>query len=414
MADGEHRTKVTLVLNDEDVTRTIGMMFHDSDRAKFIEWPNAVYAMHQYDDVTVDGETVGVSTWVCYSANEGKLLTLAILDAEHAEPGTEVTLVWGEEGGGTAKPTVEPHVQTEMSAVVARSPSWARCAAPTRRAAGARRTPEPARANRLPLVAPLTVALLGLGEAGSALARGSRGRRRLCARLRPGRGKRRSRRASRRGRARRRDRQRRGAQPDRGVGGRRGRRRRGRAACGPGRSTPTSTRRAPRSSARWPSGRPHRRVVRRRRAHGRGPARRAAHAGAGVRAGRRALRRAPAAARHAGRGPGRRARRGRGAQAAAQRVHEGPGRVGVREPARRARGWAARTGCARRSRPCSPAPTRALLERLVEGSRATRRAASREVRDARELLAELGVEPRVTAAAGGWLAQLDSEGSASG
>ena len=64
--------------------------------------------MHQYDDVTVDGETVGVSTWVCYSANEGKLLTLAILDAEHAEPGTEVTLVWGEEGGGTAKPTVEP------------------------------------------------------------------------------------------------------------------------------------------------------------------------------------------------------------------------------------------------------------------------------------------------------------------
>ena len=27
MADGEHRTKVTLVLNDEDVTRTIGTMF---------------------------------------------------------------------------------------------------------------------------------------------------------------------------------------------------------------------------------------------------------------------------------------------------------------------------------------------------------------------------------------------------
>jgi syringate O-demethylase len=122
MADGEHRTKVTLVLNDEDVTRTIGTMFQDSDRAKFIEWPNAVYAMHQYDDVTVDGETVGVSTWVCYSANEGKLLTLAILDAEHAEPGTEVTLVWGEEGGGTAKPTVERHVQTEMRAVVAPVP----------------------------------------------------------------------------------------------------------------------------------------------------------------------------------------------------------------------------------------------------------------------------------------------------
>jgi syringate O-demethylase len=118
MADGPHRTKVTLVLDDEDVTRTIGTMFRKDERAKFIEWPNAVYAMHQYDDVTVDGETVGISTWICYSANEGKLLTLAILDEQYAEPGTEVTFVWGEEGGGTDKPTVEAHVQTEMRAVV--------------------------------------------------------------------------------------------------------------------------------------------------------------------------------------------------------------------------------------------------------------------------------------------------------
>jgi glycine cleavage system aminomethyltransferase T len=121
-ADGPHRTKVTLVLDDEDVTRTIGTMLQDGDRAKYIEWPNAVYSMHQYDDVKVDGETIGVSTWICYSANEGKMLTLAVLDEEHAEPGTEVTFVWGEEDGGTAKPTVERHVQTEMRAVVAPVP----------------------------------------------------------------------------------------------------------------------------------------------------------------------------------------------------------------------------------------------------------------------------------------------------
>jgi glycine cleavage system aminomethyltransferase T len=117
-ADGEHRTKVTLVLEDDDVARTIATMLQPTERAKYIEWPNAVYAMHPYDDVRVDGETVGVSTWICYSANEGKLMTLAVLDEEHAEPGTEVTFVWGEEGGGTAKPTVERHVQTEMRAVV--------------------------------------------------------------------------------------------------------------------------------------------------------------------------------------------------------------------------------------------------------------------------------------------------------
>jgi glycine cleavage system aminomethyltransferase T len=81
-----------------------------------------VYSMHPYDEVTANGETVGVSTWICYSANEGKMLTLAILDEEHAEPGTEVTFVWGEEDGGTAKPTVETHVQTEIRAVVSPVP----------------------------------------------------------------------------------------------------------------------------------------------------------------------------------------------------------------------------------------------------------------------------------------------------
>jgi glycine cleavage system aminomethyltransferase T len=122
MADDDHRHKVTLALDDEDVTRTIGTMFQKSDRAKYIDWPAAVYAMHQYDRVNVDDETVGVSTWIAYSQNEGRMLTLAVLDSEHAEPGTEVTLVWGEEDGGTTKPTVEPHVQTEIRAVVSPVP----------------------------------------------------------------------------------------------------------------------------------------------------------------------------------------------------------------------------------------------------------------------------------------------------
>ena len=40
--------------------------------------PRRSTAMHPFDRVTVDGETVGVSTWVGYSANEGKMLTLAV------------------------------------------------------------------------------------------------------------------------------------------------------------------------------------------------------------------------------------------------------------------------------------------------------------------------------------------------
>ncbi len=122
IAKEEHRRKVTLALDDEDVTRTIGTMLGKGERAKFIDWPSAVYSMHPYDRVTVDGETVGVSTWIGYSANEGKMLTLAVLDGEYAEPGTQVTLVWGEEDGGSAKPTVEPHAQTEIRATVSPVP----------------------------------------------------------------------------------------------------------------------------------------------------------------------------------------------------------------------------------------------------------------------------------------------------
>ncbi len=60
------------------------------------------------------------------------MLTLAVVDATYAELGTEVTFVWGEEGG-TAKPTVEPHVQTEIRAG----------SAPSRTAAGAGHGPTP-------------------------------------------------------------------------------------------------------------------------------------------------------------------------------------------------------------------------------------------------------------------------------
>ena len=122
VADEDHRRKVTLALDDDDVTRTIGTMFQRTDRSKFIDWPSAVYSMHPFDRVTVDGDTIGVSTWIGYTANEAKMLTLAVLDPEYAEPGTEVTFVWGEDGGGSSKPTVEPHEQTEIRAVVCPAP----------------------------------------------------------------------------------------------------------------------------------------------------------------------------------------------------------------------------------------------------------------------------------------------------
>ncbi|MEM6727513.1 MAG: aminomethyl transferase family protein, partial [Pseudomonadota bacterium] len=53
-----------------------------------------------------------------FSANEGKMLTLAMINPEYAEPGTQVTMIWGEPDGGTDKPMVERHRQTEVRMTV--------------------------------------------------------------------------------------------------------------------------------------------------------------------------------------------------------------------------------------------------------------------------------------------------------
>ena len=139
MANGPHRKKVTLALENDDVLKVIASQLQKTGRGKFWEFPSAVYSMHPYDKVAAGGKTVGISTWVGYSANEGRMLTIAILDAEHAEPGTEVTFVWGEENGGT---------RSRRSSGTSRwrsAPSSARCPTPRPRA---RSTPTAAGASR--------------------------------------------------------------------------------------------------------------------------------------------------------------------------------------------------------------------------------------------------------------------------
>jgi glycine cleavage system aminomethyltransferase T len=112
------RKKVTLAWNHDDATAAIGTMFgtKGKDRVKYIDFPSAVYSTLPYDKVLAGGKTIGVSTWSGYSSNERSMLSLAIVDEAFAEPGKEVTLVWGEEGGGSRKPTVERHAQMNVRA----------------------------------------------------------------------------------------------------------------------------------------------------------------------------------------------------------------------------------------------------------------------------------------------------------
>jgi len=121
-AKGPHRTKVTLALDTEHVMKIIGTAFRKTDRAKFMEFPSAVYSMHPFDRVLAHGQTVGLSTWIGYSSNEGRMLTLAMVDEGYSKPGVQVSLLWGEPNGGSTKPTVEPHIQMEIPAIVSPVP----------------------------------------------------------------------------------------------------------------------------------------------------------------------------------------------------------------------------------------------------------------------------------------------------
>ena len=118
------RTKVTLVWNGDDVARALGSLFDDRGGhiTKYIDLPLANYATLPYDTVLSGERTAGLSTYTGYNFNERAMLSLAIVDNDVSRPGTEVTVVWGEEKGGTTKPTVERHVQARIRAVVQPAP----------------------------------------------------------------------------------------------------------------------------------------------------------------------------------------------------------------------------------------------------------------------------------------------------
>jgi vanillate/3-O-methylgallate O-demethylase len=121
MRDEPHRRKVWLRWRDEDVIAIWKSQFGTGPRAKFLEWPWGQYANSTFDAVRKDGAPVGISINPTYTVQAGGWFSVAVLDHAAAD-GDEVVLTWGEPDGGTKKPTVEPHRQVEVRAVVATSP----------------------------------------------------------------------------------------------------------------------------------------------------------------------------------------------------------------------------------------------------------------------------------------------------
>jgi vanillate/3-O-methylgallate O-demethylase len=121
-ADTPQRKKVTFEWNADDVAKVIASMFKPGEENyKVIDLPLSNYTSATYDAVTMGAETVGFSMFSGYSYNERAMISLGVVD-ENIDIGDVLTLVWGEEGGGTDKTTVEPHQQTEIRVRVSPTP----------------------------------------------------------------------------------------------------------------------------------------------------------------------------------------------------------------------------------------------------------------------------------------------------
>ena len=87
----------TLVWNAEDVADVYASLFRD-ETYDYMEMPRDQRGFMYMDKVLKDGKLVGVSSSRGYTYYFKTMLSLCTIDVAHSEPGTEVTVVWGNPG----------------------------------------------------------------------------------------------------------------------------------------------------------------------------------------------------------------------------------------------------------------------------------------------------------------------------
>jgi vanillate/3-O-methylgallate O-demethylase len=121
-ANEPQRKKVTFAWHPDDVLKIFAsLLVPGGENYKYFDLPNCNYASSSYDQVMTGGKAVGFSMFGGYSYNERTVLSLGVVDPA-VNVGDELTLLWGEENGGTGKTTVEPHKQLEVRVKVAPVP----------------------------------------------------------------------------------------------------------------------------------------------------------------------------------------------------------------------------------------------------------------------------------------------------
>jgi vanillate/3-O-methylgallate O-demethylase len=102
----------TLVWNADDVIDVYASLFRQEDPYSFMDMPRDQRGFMWADKVMNGERLVGVSTSRGYSYYFREMLSLCTIDLEYSEPGTEVTVLWGDPGGP----------QTRIRAIVAPAP----------------------------------------------------------------------------------------------------------------------------------------------------------------------------------------------------------------------------------------------------------------------------------------------------
>jgi vanillate/3-O-methylgallate O-demethylase len=119
-AGNSRRTAVSLVWDVDDIIKITRSLYEAELPYKYVGCPAASYSFQQNDEVRdAAGNLVGISTWAGYTINERNTISQAMVDRSLAQPGTKLTLTWGEPNGGSHKPQVERHRQTKISVTVA-------------------------------------------------------------------------------------------------------------------------------------------------------------------------------------------------------------------------------------------------------------------------------------------------------
>jgi glycine cleavage system aminomethyltransferase T len=115
------RRKVTLEWNNDDVLACLGSsLTTPGSGGMYMKLPNPMFATFQSDAILKSGKPAGISQWLAFSANANRVISLSLVDIEHAEPGTEVIVLWGEPNS-TRRP-VDKHQVREIRAKVAPAP----------------------------------------------------------------------------------------------------------------------------------------------------------------------------------------------------------------------------------------------------------------------------------------------------